>query len=109
MEGNLIITYTVICDGDIYVEMPLKEVLANEKIQAAIKREFGQGGRNLVLDDTKTSGTLIIEKEKQHYTLVIPKDDFADALTLAEEDARKNKRLKGECSMVELLDIANES
>ena len=108
MEGNLIITYTVICDGDIYKEIPLAEVLENEKIQAVIKREFGEGGRGLVIDGSKTQGTLIVQKEKPLYTMTIHKDDFADALTLAEEDAKQNKRLKANCSMVELIDIVSE-
>ena len=46
-------------------------------------------------------GTIVIEKERTHYEMVIDKDDFADALTLAEEDAKKRKLLKSGCSMVE--------
>ena len=37
--------------------------------------------------------------------MTVSKNDFADLLELAEEDARKHKRLKKECDGVELVDI----
>ena len=104
MEGHITITYTVICDNDIYLEIPIQDLLSNEKVQTLIKREFAQGARGITMDYGKVSGNIVIEKEKNLYQLTIPKDDFADALTLAEEDAKKNKRLKSGCSMVELID-----
>ena len=105
MEGHITVTYTVICDNDIHMEIALGELLANEKVHNLIKREFTKGARGVVMDCSKASGSVIIEKEKTHYELIIPKDDFADALTLAEEDAKKRKLLKNGCSMVELIDL----
>jgi len=105
MEGHINITYTVICDNDIHMELTMKEVLANEKVQSLIKREFTKGARGIVMDDAKVNGTLIIEKEKNLYEVTIDKDDFADALTLAEEDAKKRKLFKAGCNMVELIDM----
>jgi hypothetical protein len=105
MEGQITVTYTVICDNDIHIEVPLSELLANEKVQSLIKREFTKGARGVVMDSSKASGTVIIEKEKKEYQLTIQKDDFADALTLAEEDAKKRKILKNGCNMVELIDL----
>ena len=52
-------------------------------------------------DDTK----LKIETVKKVYTFEVGKDDFADILTLAEEDANSKKLLKKDCSRVELVDI----
>lgn len=105
MEGQINITYTVICDNDIHMELSLTEILANEKVSSLIKREFTKGARGVVMDSTRASGTIVIEKERKHYQMVIDKDDFADALTLAEEDAKKRKLLKSGCSMVELIDL----
>ena len=105
MEGHITVTYTIICDNDIHMEIPLQELLANEKVQSLIKREFTKGARGIVMDSSKASGSVLIEKERTHYQLTIQKDDFADALTLAEEDAKKRKLLKNGCSMVELIDL----
>ncbi len=105
MEGFITITYCVICDNDIHMEIPISEVLGHEKVQALIKREFTKGARGVVMDASKVSGNVTIEKEKKKYELTIHKDDFADALTLAEEDAKKRKLLKNGCSMVELIDL----
>lgn len=107
MEGQLKVTYTIICDNDIHLELPVAEVLANEKVLAVIRREFAGGARGIVADLAKTAGTLVLEKEKKQYELTIHKDDFADALTLAEEDAKKRKLLKQGCSMVELIDLVS--
>lgn len=108
MEGHITVTYTIICDNDIHMEIPLAELLANEKVESLIKREFTKGARGVVMDSSKASGIVTIEKEKKQYELTIPKDDFADALTLAEEDAKKRKLLKNGCSMVELIDLVTD-
>ncbi|MDF1880643.1 hypothetical protein JHD50_04880 [Sulfurimonas sp. MAG313] len=48
---------------------------------------------------------MYIKTQKEVYTFTASKNDFADLLELAEEDARKHKRLKKECDGVELVDI----
>ena len=105
MEGNITVTYTVICDNDIQLDVSISELLANEKVQAVIKREFAPGARGVEIDPSRASGQITLAKEKTHYQLEIDKDDYADALTLAEEDAKKRKLLKPECGMIELLDL----
>jgi len=105
MEGTITVSYTVICDNDINLEITLQDLLANEKIQAAIKKEFAPGARGIGLDAGRASGQITLAKEKKIYQLEIDKNDYADALTLAEEDAQKKKLLKSGCSMVELLDL----
>lgn len=108
MEGHITVTYVVLCDDDVNVELDLRTVFANEKVQKLLKSEFAKGVRNLTVDDSDAAGSITITREKQTHSVVIDKDDFADALTLAEEDARSKKLLKGKCSRIELIDLATE-
>lgn len=104
MDGKIMITYKVLCESDLNQEISLKELLENEKISRAIKSEFAKGYRNISLhasEDVKLS----IKTTKQLYSVEVSKNDFADLLTLAEEDANNKKLLKKECSRVELVDI----
>lgn len=104
MDGNIMVTYKILCDADMNTEILLSELLANEKIAKIIKSEYAKGQRNISLiskDDTK----LRIETTKELYSFEVAKDDFADILTLAEEDANNKKLLKKECARVELVDI----
>jgi RNase P/RNase MRP subunit p30 len=104
VEGMIKVSYTVMCENDVQLEVRLDELLANEKVAKAIKSEFAKGLRNLTLTSTDES-TLHIKTEKQVYEFTVSKDDFADILELAEEDARKHKRIKKECEGIELVDI----
>lgn len=105
MEGSITVTYIVLCDDDVNIGLDLQTVLANEKVQKLLKSEFAKGARNLVINGSGASGTIHIAKEKKLHTVVIEKDDFADALSLAEEDARSKKLLKGKCNRIELVDL----
>lgn len=98
------VSYTVMCKNDVSKEINLNEILANEKIAKAIKSEFATGLRNLTLSQ-KEETTVFIKTQKEVYELSVSKNDFADLLELAEEDARKYKRLKKECDGVEIVDI----
>jgi hypothetical protein len=104
MEGLIEVDYTVMCKNDVSLEVSLKEILENEKIIRAIKGEFAKGLRNIALS-SKEETTLFLKTEKTVHTFTAGKNDFADLLELAEEDARKHKRLKKECDGVELVDI----
>jgi len=104
MEGMIQVSYTVMCKNDVSKEVNLNDLLLNEKIMKAIKSEFATGLRNLVLS-TKEKSTVYIKTQKEIFTFQVSKNDFADLLELAEEDARKHKRLKKECDGVELVDI----
>lgn len=104
MDGKIMVTYKILCDGDLNEEIALKDLLANEKIARAIKSEFAKGHRNISLHsshDIKIS----IETTKELHSVEVSKDDFADLLSLAEEDANTKKLLKKECARVELVDI----
>ena len=104
MDGKIMITYKILCDSDFNQEISLKELLKNEKVARAVKSEFAKDYRNISLhafEDVKVS----IETTKELYTVEVSKNDFADLLTLAEEDANNKKLLKKECSRVELVDI----
>jgi hypothetical protein len=92
------------CRNDVSKELSLNALLANEKVMKAIKSEFATGLRNLALSN-KEETTVYIKTQKEVHTFTASKNDFADLLELAEEDARKKKRLKKECDGVELVDI----
>lgn len=98
------VSYTVMCKNDISKEVGLADLLANEKVMKAIKSEFATGLRNLSLS-YKEDAMVYIKTQKEIFEFTASKNDFADLLELAEEDARKNKRLKKECDGVELVDM----
>jgi len=104
MEGLIKVCYTVMCKNDVNIELKLFDLLANEKVVKIIKSEFAKGFRNLALTG-KEDTDIYIKTDKEIFTFTVSKNDFADILELAEEDARKNKRLKKECDGVELVDI----
>jgi len=98
------VSYTVMCKNDVSKEIRLSDIIANEKVAKAIKGEFAKGLRNLVLsyrDETE----IFLKTQKEVFEFTVSKNDFADLLELAEEDARKHKRIKKECDGVELIDI----
>lgn len=104
MDGKIMITYKVLCESDFNQDISLKDLLKNEKVARAVKSEFAKGYRNISLhafEDVKVS----IETTKELYTAEVSKNDFADLLSLAEEDANNKKLLKKECTRVELVDI----
>lgn len=104
MDGKIVVTYKILCDNDLDQKISLKELLNNEKVAKAIKSEFAKGHRNITLK-SKEEATLSIETLKELHTVEVSKDDFADLLSLAEDDANSKKLLKKECSRVELVDI----
>lgn len=98
------VSYTVMCKNDISKTLRLADILANEKVEKAIKSEFAKGLRNLVLSH-KEETEVFLKTQKEVFEMTVSKNDFADLLELAEEDARKHKRIKKECDGVELVDI----
>jgi hypothetical protein len=105
MNGNMVVTYKVLCDSDLSTSVSLQELLLNDKISKAIKSEFAKGLRNINLVAVNEEASLMVETAKELYTLEVSKDDFADILVLAEEDAIAKKLFKKDCSRVELVDI----
>ncbi|WP_294952231.1 hypothetical protein [Sulfurovum sp.] len=104
MEGMIKVSYTVMCKNDVYIELELKQLLENEKVLKAIKSEFAKGLRNIDVQSS-TPVDILIKSHKTVFEFNASKNDFADLLELAEEDARKHKRLRKECEGVELVDI----
>jgi predicted S18 family serine protease len=104
MEGTIKVSYTVMCKNDVNHEVSLDALLKSEKVIKAIKSEFATGLRNLALS-YKEDTSIYIKTQKEVFEFTANKNDFADLLELAEEDARKNKRFKKECDGVELVDI----
>lgn len=105
MNGNIEVTYKVVNDKDLNLSLSLEELLKNEKIVKTIKSEFAKGYRNIdIVTDSELTDKFKIETIKDLHTFSVLKDDFADIVTLAEDDATSKKLLKKEC-FVELVDI----
>ena len=104
MEGMINVSYTIMCKNDVSKELSLAEILANEKVIKSIKSEFASGLRNLVLSQ-KEDTQVTMKTKKEVFEFSVSKDDFADLLEFAEEDARKHKRIKKECDGVEIVNI----
>lgn len=105
VNGNIEVTYKIVNEKDLNLSISLKELLKNEKIVKMIKSEFAKGYRNLDLKmDSELSDTFKLETIKEHHIFTVLKDDFADIMTFAEDDATSKKLLKKDC-FVELADI----
>lgn len=98
------VNYTVMCKNDVSKQISLSDLLVNEKVEKAIKSEFAKGLRNLVLSSMEDT-EILLKTQKEVFEFTVSKNDYADILELAEEDARKHKRIKKECDGVELVDI----
>ena len=105
MHGTIMVSYKILCKADFHKEVTLTKLLENEKIAKVIKNELAKGQRNLTLFEGLEGSLLKIETLKEIHTFEIQKDDFADILDLAEEDAQNKKLIKKECDRIELVDI----
>ncbi len=105
MKGTMNITYKVLCQKDTDKEITIDALLNNEKVLKVIKSEFGKGIRNLMLTSEDKGALLTLATEKELYQFEVSKNDFADILDLAEDDAKSRKLLKKECDRVEIVDI----
>ena len=109
MKGTILVTYKILCKADLNKELSLNDLLKNEKIAKIIKSEYAKGFRNLALSAEPNESIIKIQTQKELHTFEVAKDDFADILDLAEEDAQNKKLLKKECERVELVDIETKS
>lgn len=105
MDGKIMVTYKVVCKNDFNIEIKLDALLANEKVSRIIKNEYAKGIRNIDLFSKNSDCIIKIETTKELYQFEVNKDDFADLITLAEEDANNKKLMKKECSHIELVNI----
>ncbi|MEA3289564.1 MAG: hypothetical protein U9Q04_05195 [Campylobacterota bacterium] len=104
MEGKILVTYKILCKADFNLEITLEQLLSNEKVAKTIKSEFAKGIRNIDFAH-KNNSVIKIETQKELYEFEALKDDFADLLSLAEEDASNRKLYKKDCVGIELVDI----
>lgn len=109
MNGTIVVTYKILWNADLNKKIALEELLANEKIAKVIKSEFAKGFRNISLIANNQDTALRIETIKELHEFEVSKDDYADILVLAEEDAAMKKLLKKDCDRVELVDIKTTS
>ena len=105
MNGGILVSYRVLCEGDFYSSITIEELLKNENILKAIKSEFAKGHRNIDVryDKDKTAVELVTKKDT--YKCEVDKNDYADIIVLAEEDATAKKLFKKDCSAIEVVDI----
>jgi len=105
MKGTILVTYKILCKADLNKELNLQELLLNEKLAKLIKSEYAKGFRNLTLIADSKESFIKLETLKELHSFEIEKNDFADILVLAEEDASNKKLLKKDCDRVELVNI----
>ena len=105
MNGTIMVHYKILCKADLNKIVTLQELFKNEKIAKVIKSEFAKGHRNLTLIAEDAPSSLKIETLKELHSFEVNKDDFADILVLAEEDAANKKLIKKDCERVELVDL----
>lgn len=105
MDGKMLITYKVLCESDVNKEINLSKLLSNEKIAKIIKSEYAKGFRNIELNTKDESSLVLIQTQKELQSFEVEKNDYADLLDLAEEDATTKKLFKKGCSRIELVDI----
>ena len=99
------VSYRIVCKNDFNLELTLTNLLANEKVAKVIKNEFAKGLRNLDLFTKSIDSKVNIETIKEVYQFEVDKDDFADLISLAEDDANTRKLMKKDCSHIELVNI----
>lgn len=105
MDGKMVVTYKILCKNDFNLELTLEKLLLNEKVAKVVKSEFAKGIRNIDLLTKESDSKIKIETKKELYEFEVDKDDFADLITLAEEDAKQRKLSKKDCVDIELVDI----
>lgn len=105
MDGKIMVTYKIVCKNDFNQELTIGQLLSNEKIAKAIKNEFAKGIRNIELLTKDADCNIKMQTLKELYQFEVNKDDFADLITLAEEDANSRKLIKKDCSFIELINI----
>ncbi len=108
MDGKIVVTYKILCQGDLNLDVSLSKLLLNDKVSKAIKSEFAKGLRNIELLSDNEDASLRVATTKELYTLEVLKDDFADILVLAEDDATTRKLFKKDCDRVELVNIQTQ-
>ena len=105
MDGKIVVTYKILCKNDFNLELTINKLLSNEKVLKVIKSEFAKGIRNIDVFTKQNDIKINVETKKELYQFEVEKDDFADIITLAEEDANARKLVKKDCSYIELVNI----
>ncbi|MEA1956364.1 MAG: hypothetical protein U9N02_07725 [Campylobacterota bacterium] len=105
MNGTIMVTYKILCNADLNKKISIQDLLLNEKVIKVIKSEFAKGFRNIALASSSEDATVLVETVKELHSFEVAKDDFADILSLAEEDATSKKLIKKDCDRVELINI----
>ncbi len=105
MKGTMKVKYKMLCESDVYLEIELQDILNNEKVLKVIKSEFAKGLRNISITSPENV-KVEIATSKEIFAFEANKQDFADLIELAEEDAKEHKRIKKGCAGVEIVDFS---
>lgn len=105
MDGKMIVTYKILCKNDFNLELTLEKLFSNDKVAKVIKSEFAKGIRNIDILTKENDSKIKIETKKELYQFEVSKNDFADLITLAEEDAKARSLTKKDCADIELVNI----
>lgn len=108
MEGSLYVDYSVSIAGEEEIKASVFEIISDEKISKLIKSAFGKGirGAELLFDEENMRNIFVaIGKKADVHTIELPKKDFADALTFAEEDAQSKGLMRKKDACVTLLNL----
>ncbi len=104
MKGTMKVKYKMLCENDVYLEIALEDILDNEKVAKVIKSEFAKGLRNISVRPA-VNVKVEIATQKEIFVFEADKQDFADLIELAEEDAKEHKHIKKGCAGVEIVDF----
>lgn len=102
MTGEIEVTYAVLCDKDVSVEVTLEQIMENPACATAIRKAFAKTTKTI--EQSIVNGKVLLQSTKTPHKFTLPKDSYMDMVDLTEEHARKLKQLKKGCERVEILD-----
>lgn len=105
MQGNVKVSYKVLCDNEKDQELSLSDLFTNANVKKAIKSAFTNGRKNITISYSDDVKVLIAPERKIHELIISKEDALMDMLSLCEDDAKKKKNLKKGCERVEIVDF----
>lgn len=105
MQGNVKVSYKVLCDNEKDQELSLSDIFSHANVKKAIKSAFTNGRKNITIDFEKDIKIAITPERVIHELIISKEDALMDMLTLCEDDARKKKKVKKGCERVEIVDF----
>jgi len=108
MQGSVKVFYKVLCDNEKSHEIYLNDLLEHNGIKKAIKSAFTSGRKDIDITCSDDDVKIFIEPHRDIHEMIIAKNDIQDMLSLAEEDAKKKRKLKKGCERIDIVDFETE-